>query len=433
MNLLTMHNYHLPSDSQDRRETREAIIAQYKVFLEKSLIGPPFHPYFQILHDKINHPTCGIRALFTRRISDYLLEMSPRRNKKFTKKEKSFFHEQLPFILEAVISIQYYHNQILDGKGGVTPRNAYRIKINMLKGNLLERELENYVEEVVDIKWRAVTLKLLRKVLQVVDIGQCLEQDCTKFKHWHQTGDRPHPFEEKMLLYGLSEQQIIKGTTCMTQRCFSIPERQFRFLYRYFERIFLINSPLFNGACALISDHLRVSQKTANLTKGFANYFGIMLQVVNDVSDCALIENSLDNAEKDPSDTFSDLRNRVLTFPLVYHLNQNPDGRTMEYLKSRKKNIDLETITACYQEMIESYSLFQGIELGRKLRDKALIFIHNDNAYRLMINDLCSLADKNQFYTCLFREQPFYNNFRRKKKRAKKSLQNICQEWLQQQ
>jgi hypothetical protein len=42
--------------------------------------------------------------------------------------EKVIFEQKLPFISEVIIAIQYYQNQILDGKGGLKGETKYCIK-----------------------------------------------------------------------------------------------------------------------------------------------------------------------------------------------------------------------------------------------------------------------------------------------------------------
>jgi hypothetical protein len=427
-----MH-YIQPAVSKDRQETLKAIDREYRGFLKKTLIDPSHHPYFNILVDKIYQRNCGIRAVFARRMSDYLLEASKR--KTFTKKEKSFFHRQLPFILESVMAIQYYHNQILDEKSDVSFKDPESVKRNLIRGNLLERELFNYVLVSIDKTWQEKTLLFLMRVFQAVDIGQEVERTTNRFRHFEKGLTADHPFEKKINQLRIIDADVLDTVVKGVMDCFDIPEEHIPFLYRYFERLYLVSSVLFVEAAGFIAELLGLSRRTkANKQiRKFAAYFGLMMQVINDVSDCAIMDYCKDTAGKTSKDMFADLRNRILTFPLLHHYLRKPDGLVASFLRSGRKKIKSRNVEPYYREMIAQHAQFHGMDLGRKLRDKAVTYLTKNNKCLKLIHDMCSIADTNEYYTCLYRERKIYRAFKRERKRFLKSRIKSCKEWHQQQ
>lgn len=59
---------------------------------------------------------------------------------------KKFFQYKLPFILEVIISIQYYHNQILDGKKGFERELTDDDKL--IFSSLLREQLYRYLDTI---------------------------------------------------------------------------------------------------------------------------------------------------------------------------------------------------------------------------------------------------------------------------------------------
>ncbi|MCB0628994.1 MAG: hypothetical protein R2824_09770 [Saprospiraceae bacterium] len=420
-----------PSDSQDRLETKKALASEYRNFQKKTLIDSSHHPYFQILDEKILQENCGIRALFARRMSDYLLEAS---NKLvFTKEEKSFFHRQLPFILESAMAIQYYHNQILDEKSDVSFQEPESVKQNLIIGNLLERELFNYVLEQVDEAWKKKTYLFLMRVFQAVDIGQKLERATNLFTHFERGLSVDHAFEKKINRLGIIDADLLDTVVQGVIQCFDIPPKCIPFLYRYFERLYLISSVLFVEAAEFIADLLGLTRrfKVRKQIRKFAGYFGLMMQVINDVNDCSLIDHCKDTAGKLADDAFADLKNRILTFPLLHHFLHQPNGQVGKFIRSERKTIKPGEIESYYREMMEHRSQFHGIAFGRMLRDKAVTYLIKKNVHRSYIIDLCTIADTNQYYTCLYRERTIYKAFKKERKQFLNSRKKRCNQWHQ--
>lgn len=106
--------------------------------------------------------------------SDYSLDLK--------EPESRFFKEQLPYITEVLINIQYYHNHALDFKYDV--QGLEDIQMRMIWANRLRSFLDRYIEYSIPEQYISALRLMLNKVYDAVDIGQQMERRCCLYKHW---------------------------------------------------------------------------------------------------------------------------------------------------------------------------------------------------------------------------------------------------------
>ena len=165
--------------------------------------------------------------------------------KKNTPIPKAFFYSQFPFILEVIISIQYYHNQILDGKSQVYTSST--INKNLIKGNLLKDQLYRYIEDInLCPEFKTQLVQTVRKIFELVDLGQYIERELniySSYKEIIQTGYYKLPFQKHIMPF--IDQDLMEEVIEKVKSITPLDENHTAFLRLYLYRIFLTNTTLF--------------------------------------------------------------------------------------------------------------------------------------------------------------------------------------------
>lgn len=392
----------MPTDSDDDGKSfRRLIIKAYRAFLLLSRADNESLPLFQILHNKVyGNP---LRGRFAYALYHWLTQHgAPKRQL-----PPEFFEQQLPFILEVIISVQYYHNQILDRKGGVTTHAA--INDNLIMGNLLKDQLYRYIEHTaLDEAGRVELRKSVRAIFEYVDIGQYIEKSCNTFEAYR-SGQWSHPFDYQLdaFIDGECLQEVID----IVQRVHPI-ERQ-DYLRIYLQRIYLTNAALFKITARLIAGLLEVEPEAKNQVVKFATLFGIMQQVVNDNSDWLPSRFQESTVEKGCSDVFCDIDNKIVTLPAAIHLERNKEGVILSIYENHKGTLFTEAIEEeLFDEIAQYHSIYFSMTIGKQLG--SLLVQYSDNESYMI--DLCRFAGNNKFYQHYYNMKIYYDNYKKNKR-----------------
>ncbi len=316
------------------------------------------------------------------------------------------FAEQLPFVFEAVITIQYLHNQVLDGKSGVT--NRARISENILAANLLKEQLYRYIDTELPRYARARTAAAVRTCFECVDQGQYMEQQFNTYAAFatgqnDANGHLPASYRPDADLAGVEAfiQKIKRD----------LPEMLHEQLDTYFHRIYLTCAALFVEATRLIGDLMGVPQAQLQPILQFSRSYGLMRQLVNDNADWVPASYGLTTATKTATDHFSDLRNGTLTLPALFFLAAHKHTAIEQVLAGRiawSDHFEAEV----FGEMITSGALYKSIHNTRILAELALAYLPTDNPAATYLADSCEIVHWNKFLApCL--SHPAYKLYRR--------------------
>ncbi|NJL77001.1 MAG: hypothetical protein HC892_20285, partial [Saprospiraceae bacterium] len=282
----------------------------------------------------------------------------------------AFFEEQLPFIVEAIISIQYYHNQILDQKGGVNTPST--INDNLITGNLLKDQFYRYLEQLeMDANNRITLIQHARSIFEYVDIGQYLEKHCNHYEAY-KNKQYHHPFERTVNEFIQAE--WIEEIVQIILELVDLDADNQAYLRIYLQRIYLTNAALFNLVAVLMADMMDVENSIKAKVVKFATWFGIAQQMMND--NCDVVPSSLlfkNTVAKLVTDAQADLKNKCFTLPLVIHLKFCPSGIISNYLNDYKANMQEEDF---FDETIKSLSIFFSITISKKVSEGFLFTIN---------------------------------------------------------
>jgi len=278
----------------------------------------------------------SIRGPFIRMIHSYVVEQARLEGIKIQSFDDKLFHTQLPLIIEGVICVQYYENQILDGKGGVLKAgqpDLQKIRYNLLAGHYLKDFLYDYAAKSVfptDLSRREVLLEAMRKMFQFVDMGQFMEQRWSRLKHFRE-GLLELPVMSKevegFLDYELIDQfwEEIKAA--------GMDRSKESFVRFYLQRVYLTGAAVFVIGAELVMDLLGYHGAGRRRLRRFAGHYAMMCQLVNDNNDFLPAEFGQATVAKDPEDAFSDLRNDNITLPMFFFFQENPDETCENLMK----------------------------------------------------------------------------------------------------
>lgn len=317
----------------------------------------------------------------------------------------SLFSEQLPFIFEAIITIQYLHNQILDGKSGVT--NRARISENVLAANLLKEQLYRYIDTELPRYARHRTTIAVRTCFELVDQGQYIEQHFNTYTAFV-TGQNDATAHVPAA-YRASED--LAGVEAFIQKIKrDLPEMLHAQLDTYFHRIYLTCAALFVEASRLIGDLLGVPSAQLQPVLQFSRSYGLMRQLVNDNADWVPSSFGLTTVTKAATDHFSDLRNGTLTLPVLFFLAEHKHTSLEQVLAGRiawSSHFEAEI----FGEMATSHALYKSIQNTRILAELALAYLPASHPAAVHLADSCEIAHWNKFLApCL--SHPAYKVYR---------------------
>ena len=366
-----------------------------------------------------------LRAYFMRKIVAYL-QACPDFDRSYLYQYDSsddLFNKKLPFLFEVIITIQYLHNQILDGKCGVVA--GEQINDNLLIANQLKDLLYDYIAESFQAEASIHITRTVRRIFQYVDQGQRIE------KKWG-TYDA---FQSSQLSRSLVLPEKLEEFIELEDSAFFLDKilndfssEKHLFVQTYFKRIYLTCAALFKLGVQLILDLTNYrGQEASNLLR-FAGSYGMMRQIVNDNADYIPSYFQLSTKGKVPGDAFSDLKNKNLTLPLLYFLSSTKDSTVHQFLNGQHSFKDTMQ-EQVFEEMLGSFALLKSIQNAKLLALLAKQYLQPSNPGYAFIADSCKIAEWNKFiYPCYrstsykhYRKTGYYKN-------TKNLIQSIQQE-----
>lgn len=338
-----------------------------------------------------------LRAYYTKKTYEYIVERISDSLK--VELPEVLFQEKLPFIFEVVITIQYLHNQILDEKYGVnTPKE---INKNLITANILRELLSAYLHELspsLGVKKHIILQTNISKLFMTVDIGQRMDKKYNHYKYYKEKNFPP--FTDCNCLVNSNEFEWMRSV--ITQIQGEIEDRD-TFIELYFRRIYKSNVVFFLVIVDTILELLDCSKEQFEDLRQYAVYYGFMLQVINDYADFAYSEDkderkNLQTAGRKTTDFFSDLRNKNITLPLIYHLNEGKHRNIEEYLQTGRKEILTDYAKVIKHEFVMSGAFRASVKISRLLADKAMNSLCSENDQFKYLKNMAEIAYNNKFY-----------------------------------
>lgn len=352
---------------------------------------------FQLLEQRLFKHTPLLKGFFARKVYDYLHHTD------IDDEINVLYAQVLPFCLETSMTVQYYHNQILDRKGGIiTPVS---INNNLILSNLLEHSLQDYVEEKLPRSTSTIVNHHLRVIQKVVDLGQLIEKQNNLYTNYRDQvyGIEQHPWLGYVDHTVIQEvQAIIVGVA---------PELEgSKFLEWYLQRIFLTGAFIYPETVRMIAELSGGNPRSIQNLEHFAGLYGMMVQIVNDLCDLVPSTFNANSPTKGQTDAYSDLKTKNITLPLLLHLKNQADGYVKQHLESRANILTPSNEWKALKELFNSKSIAKTRESIVQLRKRSVSLLDKDKGnpnYSLFVN-MCDFAYSNTF-------EHFYRRLRRQK------------------
>jgi len=361
-----------------------------------------------------------VRAYFAGEVFASIRRAARQEGLELSSENTRLFLRVIPFVTEVVISIQYFHNQILDSKAGVTCRNKRQIDQNLLSANLLREYLYEYIERETSPEHAAVITRFVRRMFKYVDVGQQIEKKWNTYESFEQglyKNMQLHPEIE-----AFANQDRVTPLL-ETLRNF-YPERS-DYAGVYLRRIALTSAALFALTVEMILELSAYSGKLREPLLTFAWYYGMMQQIINDNADVVPSRFNHETTEKTAGDAFSDARNHNVTLPLFLHLENMrlaPDNHDPDLVKSILQRPFHVTLTnreeeRLFWELRASGALYFSIDLGKYFAALAQNSLAGNGADCQTLLSLCEVADWNRYiYDCYNKKDPQNKRLRKRYK-----------------
>lgn len=414
------------SIGKKRREETDSLAQllqeELKVFAGYGLADPDASFPYRILEKKLNGRP--LRAFFIKTLYEYAVEET---GKDGCPEHHQFFSLQLPFILECIICVQYYHNQIYDRKGHVTTPAA--VNFNVIHGNQFERQLRIYVRKkslVFDVDAFQAIEEYIEGILRLVDVGQEIEKKYLTAERW-ESGKVEHYFTN--LVENEVDSWYIDFLMEATEVFYPFPANKKAFLELYFSKIYLINAILYRKAAGLIGIVLKLNEEKKAKLERIATLFALMHQMVNDNGDFIPPNKKESTVEKTIWDAFSDLKNENITLPIQLNLllykdeERNVRSRIHPFYQSNSRRLTIGKTEEIFHELVNSRAIFISMSIAKQLKELALQILEqditgvNDNNPLQMLKNMFEVADNNKYYRHYFNEKKAFKRYKKWKKK----------------
>lgn len=385
-----------------RKGVMEATRLRLKEELNKALSELNLNPHFEDLVfaiPKKKFKGVGVRGSMMYVIYEYIKEQADLEEFELgeLRKNEYLFGTQIPFLAELIISVQYYANQILDGKGGLLEEsqlNRSKVEDNLVASHYLKDFIYQYIEKYIlpnDPKRQRLVRDTVRQIFQFTDYGQWAEKHYSSFDHFI-NGLEENPFA-RMEVEGVIDEAIVQEIWEAIRGC-GISEDRASFVQFYLRRICLTNCSLFTLCGRLVLNLLQADFLKRKLAK-FTTWYGLVAQMVNDVKDYLPSDKNPGTMTKIPLDAFADLRNNNLTLPFFFCYRDHSDGFDFEFFVRRLDQLEKQweifdlVKKACKEDVMPL------LQILTKPARKEL----SDNQYwRSILIDFLSIAYNNRFF-----------------------------------
>lgn len=355
---------------------------------------------FPLLRQRMN--SMGIRSFFVHAIAQYTAECAKKEGIQLHRSpESKLFHTQLPFLAEGIIAVQYYENQILDGKGGLFINNAYqmdRIHNNVIAGHFVKDFLYQYVEDAMfsddDAGYRT-TMRQLRRIFQLVDLGQAFQDKWGTFEALKS--------RKKSVIRISAEAEAYIKTDIIAQYWSAVVKQGMQedmriFTENYLRRISITSGALFALMAELVMDLLGYHGRGRDHIVQFGIHLGMTGQIVNDISDMLPENYKQSTVSKIPEDAFADVRNNNVTLPLIFYFNAQIND-SIDHLEWLRRESPTELV------MLLQDPVYAARQTAVVMAKQANELILGDSETAVLLRDLNSITYNNRYFECL--EQAF--------------------------
>ena len=379
---------------------RDNIDPTFKQYFLPSLEDKPSQALWGSVSKQLRSP--GIRSYFVFAVSQYI----DSENTRIKNPPSALFETYLPLAAEVMMKIMYLDNYIIDGKGGTRideHLRAARTREILISRNLLKARLEEFIETRPELnpEQKSMVFTTMREIFRMVDLAQYWDKNTSGYAQYSDPGFRWEPISEKSEKF-LQEMLFSRDSTGKSLmywlreelQKFGVAANKRTFVEHYFRRLGLENAAFFVMCTELIMRLKGYEGKEYKRLRQFAFLYGIMAQVVNDNVDFLPQELAPHTVAKGPEDFFADIRNGLVTLPLMIYFSDNP-AITMTDLQHQLSVSDKQLFEAIRPTIKYKAKVYAQI-MAKRLPE----FINSSNSWSENLCDMMSYAFDTRLYGC---------------------------------
>lgn len=344
---------------------------------------------FDLLEKRLKAKRPLLKAFFSAKVYHYLCNISLE-----DALDHKLYNQLIPLMMEVIMTIQYYENQFLDGKGGVTTHHLVEANRNL--GVSLRMLSIEYLKEYPAIAegQRRIIIKYFEEILRVVEYGQWTERYNNLYENYY---TNLYKFGWGTGMLKKLDNEVIEHVQSIIIK--NVPElnNKIDFLSWYLKRIFFAGAYTYIGIVHMLSDLLNAQKKDTPLLK-FAAYYGMLMQIVNDLTDFVPTDYNAPNTTKDKSDTFNDLKTKNVTLPiLVYLVSSNKDSLLKKKLVAEESELLEVEEYEILHELISSKTIDKTLDICIQIKEHIISVLDKENINTSLLNNLCDVVHTNKF------------------------------------
>lgn len=361
-----------------------------KYFLSKSM-GDCGLGLFRKKVNKIS-----VRGFFAEQCFLYLEEIINKNGKHI--RDRTIFTQKIPLLIDGLMTIMYHDNHFFDQKSSA--KGHIECVESSIAGKLLRAKLQKYIIDNFEKNYKCSTLfNYMEKALQLVDKGQYIDKFHGNYSNFISSNPN-HYFEEDKIFIN----DEIDAFSAMTQYRHIIEQVKIElsekssFVELYFRRLYLTNIALFRLTVELIIDMIghEITPKERENIINFAEGYGLLLQIINDIADFVLDSPPI---EKSEIDIQSDIRNKTITLPLIYHLCKNKNkGKIENYMVSGNDLYLNGHHNEILKEIISSGAIDYNMKLVKQVAKHTSSFLDKKNSNSKFLKSMLDISYINRFY-----------------------------------
>lgn len=204
-------------------------------------------------------------------------------------------------------------------------------------------------------------------------------------------------------------EELAANTRGSDNRKIIYKDRYSNYMKLYLSRCFLLNIIFYYCYTELIIKLLGKEGERFDELVEFATYYGLMQQIVNDNSDYVPVDEGYFTTAKLTEDTFSDIRERNITLPIVFYLAKKiqetegipEDDKLIKYYLTNKSNellSDNETQEEILDILLVSESLQHAMSISASVSKVCGNILNPNNNNRSELEKLLTSALENRYY-----------------------------------
>jgi geranylgeranyl pyrophosphate synthase len=388
------HPVKAESSVTDRDDWVKKVKAEYRKHAKDGLPKELETLVFSLPNERLNSHTN--RSYFVKSIAKYILN-SQGKLKDWPKYEPEII--KLAVCAEMMITVQYYHNYIFDGKNGVN--TPLMIRETLVKSNLLKSWLFRYIDKA---GFNPNIIKSVRDNIDYAfnqtDIGQFIEGRYNSYEYYKLQSLENEYIDHYLFQDKKIDWDVINDCISISTESLVLSNAQHVFIKLYYLRLYLISTSLYQTFVNIILEILPDGSVSQPDLYKFSAYYGIMMQIVNDNIDFVPGFLGQDTKPKFAQDQQCDIKNKNITLPLFWFLQQQPsvNSNILKVLNGPKNKGYSERRELLVFEEILPVLVNHSIPIGQKIATRALSYVAGNS----LLRELAAIATNNRFYKEIF-------------------------------